>query len=345
MILLEEACRGWARLGLGTPKPITVGLINLTYAVPTADGGRVALQRLSPIFGAEVHRDIDAVTRHLEAKGLTTPRLVPTDAGALDLQLEDGCWRVMSWIEGETFERLDGPDHARAAGALLGRFHAALADFDTELVHVRVGVHDTEKHLAGLEAALAAVAGDPAHAATREVGERILELTAALPDFSELPRRVVHGDPKVSNLLFAPDGAGVAMVDLDTVARMPLAHELGDALRSWCNRAFTEDDARAQFDLDLMEATLEGYAKSAPADLSAAEWASLVPGAQTIMLELAARFCKDVVEDRYFGWDARRFPSRAAHNLARARGQLRLAESLETLFDAAKRSAEKLFPS
>jgi DNA polymerase elongation subunit (family B) len=31
-----------------------------------------------------------------------------------------------------------------------------------------------------------------------------------------------------------------------------------------------------------------------------------------------------VFRDEYFGWDAARFPSRRAHNLVRARGQLAL---------------------
>ena len=51
-------------------------------------------------------------------------------------------------------------------------------------------------------------------------------------------------------------------------------------------------------------------------------------GAETVSLELAARFAVDVFRDEYFGWDASRFASRRAHNLVRARGQLALSRAV-----------------
>ena len=54
----------------------------------------------------------------------------------------------------------------------------------------------------------------------------------------------MHGDPKISNLMFARDSdRGLCLIDLDTLGPMPIALELGDALRSWCNPA--AEDARA----------------------------------------------------------------------------------------------------
>jgi hypothetical protein len=50
-----------------------------------------------------------------------------------------------------------------------------------------------------------------------------------------------------------------------------------------------------------------------------------VAGLEVVCIELAARFCVDAFDDSYFGWDPARFPSRRAHNLVRARGQLALA--------------------
>jgi hypothetical protein len=47
-------------------------------------------------------------------------------------------------------------------------------------------------------------------------------------------------------------------------------------------------------------------------------------GLETVCIELAARFAVDAFDDRYFGWDPARFPSRRLHNLVRARGQLAL---------------------
>ena len=54
----------------------------------------------------------------------------------------------------------------------------------------------------------------------------------------------------------------------------------------------------------------------------------IVVGLETVCVELAARFCVDAFDDAYFGWDPSRFPSRRAHNLVRARGQLALGRAV-----------------
>ena len=71
---------------------------------------------------------------------------------------------------------------------------------------------------------------------------------------------------------------------------------------------------------------------------SAEEREAIVGGVERIALELASRFCRDVFEDSYFGWSAARFPSRRAHNLFRARGQLSLAVSVRDQRAAAERA-------
>mgnify|MGYP006285891507 CR=1 FL=1 len=328
----REVLSSWPGLADAPLRRVTAGLINLTFRVE-GPRGAYSLQRLNPIFGREVHQDIDRVTAHLAAAGLVTPRLVPTAEGALDLahpgpvEQGGGVWRLMTWVEGECCDRVDGPGRARQAGRLLGRFHAALADFTAPFAHRRLGVHDTPAHLAGLERALEEHRAHPDHDRIRPLGEAILQAAEKLPPLPRDPERVVHGDPKISNLIFDPSGEALALVDLDTVARMPLALELGDAFRSWCNPA-GEDAAAARFDLALFEAAVTGYAETAGSTLTEAEKEAFVAGARTVMVELAARFCRDALEERYFGWDPGRFPSRSAHNRIRAEGQLTLAQNL-----------------
>lgn len=334
---------------------ITTGLINQTYRVEAGDDGVFALQKLSPIFGREVHLDIDAVTRHLEDKGLITPRLVPTDHGSLDVSVaysssedgpgsREGVWRLMTWVDGVNRTQLDGPEPARASGRLLGRFHAALADFRAPFAHTRLGVHDTPKHLAGLAQALDEGRTHPAHADIAPLGEAILRAAAQLPPLPEVSDRVVHGDPKISNLVFAPDGTGRALIDLDTLARMPLPLELGDAFRSWCNPS-GEDANNARFDLELFEAAVQGYAEGSSGSVAPEERDALVSATRTIMVELAARFCRDALEDRYFGWDPVRFPSRSVHNRVRAAGQLALSADLQSRSAEAERCVKLAFRS
>jgi len=327
----------WAALrGLPVRPGQDGGLINLTWYA----GEPVAwvAQRLHPAFAASVHDDIDAVTRHLAGHGMVTPRLLPTDAGALSHTAADGVYRVMNYIPGRTIHRVESHALAAEAGALVARFHRAVDDLEWTYRHVRPGAHDTPLHMQRLEAALAgATHTDGPGAMARVVAEGILDAWRTFP-LADLPARHAHGDLKISNLRFDAEGRGVCLLDLDTLSLLPLDVELGDALRSWCNPK-GEDDTDTCFDLDVFAAAVRGYAAVRP--LSAAEREALPSAAERIALELASRFCRDVWDDAYFGWNAERFPSRPAHNLFRAQGQLSLARSAR----AARAAAERVLRS
>jgi aminoglycoside phosphotransferase (APT) family kinase protein len=305
------------------------GLINHTFRVD--EGARsIALQRLNPIFAPSVNLDIDVITTHLAHQGLLTPRLVRTTEDApFTHDAEGSAWRALSWLEGRTLPRVEQPATARAAALLVARFHCAVADLTHTFHFSRPGAHDTAAHLARLEAALREHAQHPNYAAVLPVGRAILQHAAALEPLPAVPTRLVHGDLKITNLLFDERvERALALLDLDTMARLTIPIELGDALRSWCNPA-GEDSARATFRADVFEAALDGYASGAPDLLGETEHGSLVLGAQTIALELAARFCADALYESYFGWNPQAFPSRSAHNLARAQSQLAVADSVQ----------------
>jgi Ser/Thr protein kinase RdoA (MazF antagonist) len=308
--------------------------INQTYVIRPRDPGRspLVLQRLHPVFGAQVHVDIEAVTAHLAARGVTTPRLIHSVDDRLWVEHGTGpsahVWRALTYIDGVTLHSTADPERLASAAALLGRFHHALLDLQHRFVHERP-LHDTQRHLAKLRAALASdrARGDDS---AQELGARILRhAERARIDFGALPRRTIHGDPKLSNVMFdrlAPDQAK-CMIDLDTVGHGYLAYELGDALRSWCNPA-GEDTTSAHVDMAAFAAVLRGYGRTCPEAITADELASSVDGLETVSIELAGRFAADVIDDSYFGWDPLRFASRREHNLLRARGQLALSEAV-----------------
>jgi Ser/Thr protein kinase RdoA (MazF antagonist) len=307
-------------------------LINQTFAVEGSEraADSLVLQRLHPVFGANVNEDIWAVTEHLARRGVVTPRLVPALSGALWVADEGGHpWRALSFVRGLTFHRARSAAQLRSAAELLSAFQAALVDLDHTFVHQRP-LHESARHFALLEQALAspeARADGPAQSLGSEILRRA---ERARTDFSALPRRVCHGDPKLSNVLFHTSDPERALcwIDLDTIGTGYLAYELGDALRSWCNPA-GEDADQVEVQLPLFEATFEGYVAGPAPAASEAELLSVIDGLQTVSLELASRFARDVIEDRYFGWDETRFATRREHNLLRARGQLGVALSTE----------------
>ena len=322
---------------------ITHGLVNLTLKLATRDGACFALQRLHPVFGPGVNHNLDRVTVHLAARGMLTPRLLRTREGALAVEHDGARWRVLSWIDGRAFDFFTQPAQAVAAGALLARFHGLLADFAEDLSVERPPIHEFARHRARLAAAQDAGRAHRLRAEVVRAAAQLDTMRTAYPAPRATPLRLVHGDPKISNLLFNDAGTqALCLVDLDTLAPMALPLELGDALRSWCNPR-REDDPQARFEMDLFAAAVRGYGAAARDFISGDETAAIVPATLEIHLELAARFLIDALEESYFAWDATRYASRGAHNLARAHGQLAAAASLLSQLTAAEDAVASAF--
>ena len=321
-------------LGLGGARvvPLGAGLINQTFLVSHGDA-RFVLQRLNPIFSAAINRNIEAVTRRLAEVGMVTPRLVPTQDGRLWVDLGDaGLWRMQTHVDGVSFDQVASLGQARAAGALVARFHRALDGLDHEFVGMRTGVHDTNLHLARLREALAGHANHRLFQAVHALAAHLLTAADCLPRLPDLPNRVGHGDLKLNNILFAGSQMpaaeqAVCLVDLDTLGPLALAHELGDAWRSWCNQS-PEDASKAGFDLEVFQASFEGYRDNLGRALGDDERRACLYGIEWISLELAARFAADALRESYFGWSPERFAGRGEHNLARAQGQWALHQAV-----------------
>ncbi len=327
---LERALAGFPILRRPQARPLAGGLINRTFAVEDPAGAFI-LQLVNPIFNPAIHETIALATSRLERRGLITPKLLPTRAGALYLDLaERGVWRLMTRVPGTSFDVVQDPAQARSAGALVARFHSALDGLEHSFRGVRLGVHDTPAHLATLARALEQHRGHPLRVEVEPLARAIQAAFAALPSFPDTPSRVVHGDLKFSNILFkegaAPaEGEAICLIDLDTIAPMPLHHELGDAWRSWCNAG--GEDGSPRFDLEIFAASLAGYASALERPLQASERRALVHGVEWISLELSARFAADALNESYFLWDRARFQRAGEHNLLRARGQWSLFQS------------------
>ncbi len=321
----QDILRAW-NLDHARIEEVRSGHINRTWRI-VSHGVSYALQWLNPIFDPVLHLDIDAVTSRLHQMGLITPRLVPTTSG--ELWFDDkktGVWRMFSWIDGETFLNTDSVKICGEAGRLLGLFHSALWDFEHEFSFTRLGVHDTEKHISNLKRVMQKHADHPKFSEVNDVAKKILDELAILDLPLSSGPRIVHGDPKLSNIVFSSKGRAVCMVDLDTLARMPIAVELGDALRSWCNPAGEEH--QPCFRMDLFRSAIKGYAQAMRDKASEQDWQPIPKWTGIISLELAARFCADALEESYFRWDESLFASASEHNLLRAKVQLDLARSI-----------------
>jgi Ser/Thr protein kinase RdoA (MazF antagonist) len=305
---------------------------------------------------AAVMRNLERVTDHvratlaregaqdLERRCLT---LVPTRDGRSSCRDdEDRVWRTFRFIEGaRTLDSPDGPAVAFETARAFADFAARLADLDPRELSVTIPhFHDLAKRFADLEAALRE---DPCGRARSVVAEaaaagrgvdrtlRALEAETA----SALPRRSVHNDCKINNVMLdAASGEAVCVIDLDTVMEGTVLFDFGDLVRTAACPSPEDavDLAAMRFDLALFEALARGYLAGGAGFLGEAEIAALPLAGSLLALENAIRFLTDHLRgDAYFRIH------REGHNLDRARAQLRLVELMGEAADETRRVVER----
>jgi len=333
---------------IGIPMPYGSGLINDTYLVEVActPPRRVIIQRLNPgVFSdpVSIMENMRAVIDSLKQHDcrLNLPEIFRTrDDKDFWIDENENCWRALSHIDHtRTLDSLTSAEQARQIGLALGEFHLHVQHLGKNHLKSSLrGFHNTPRYLQRFDEALArnAPAIDSQDmlyclrviAAGRERVDIIEDEVAS----GRIPVRTVHGDPKLDNFLFDEDGARVvSLIDLDTVQAAPLAYDIGDCLRSCCNKAGESPRSgfEAAFDMEIAAAILDGYFSTAKAILCKAEVDSFGDAIGLIPYELGLRFLSDhILGNRYFK------TSWPGQNLLRAVTQFRLAESVADHADA-----------
>lgn len=332
-------------------RPLGHGLVNDSFLVSSARGTFV-LQRINTaVFPnaagimANLARLQALVTERPQA-GLRLPRMIPAPDGRMLLgDADGGCWRLMEYIAGSrVLTRIDSDAQAREIGGILGRFHRLATDLDPGSLAITLpGFHDTPAYLDQLAATRRNTPVDDA-----QVTEAVAFIEARQDPIGRLaqahaqgllPLRVTHGDPKIDNLLFARDrDQALCLIDLDTVQPGLVHHDIGDCLRSCCNRRGESAAGDVRFDLDTCRGILSGYAQASRGLLSPAEIGLLYPAIRLLPLELGIRFLTDHLQGDH--WFRVRAPGQ---NLAKARVQLALVADIEAKRDDIERIIRDCF--
>lgn len=305
------------------------GHVNDSYFVASPSGDYV-LQRLNgTVFTDPAATVANMLILHRHLGGALTPVPVPAPRGGWLVHDRGEVWRAFQRVAGAV--PCPGPGAATAgeSGALLGRFHAGLADLDPSHLAVTLpNFHDPRRRLDALRREACSDRLDRSGAATAEI-EQVLAVAGLVEIADDLshrvPVRAAHFDAKQDNILFRGSEA-VCLVDLDTVMPGPWFWDVGDLLRSAATPAAEDcpDPSVAVVDPVLYDAVLEGYAASLPPGLlEPAERQALEVAGAIATFEQVVRFLTDwLAGDTYFR------TTRPGQNLDRARNQLALLSTM-----------------
>ncbi len=312
---------------------ITDGLVHGTFLVEF-DNCNFILQRMNTDVFPEsdkVIENIELVNRHLfndPNYELAVAALVSTKSNQKSVWDRDGNhWRCFSYVEGShTKDNVRTGREAFDVARAFGMFSASVSGLSAHLLHETIfGFHSAENRLEQYRDAK--LHGDSERKnASRQLIKKMdqYEWIASKILKLDLPLRIAHNDPKLSNVLFDKGGAPLCIIDFDTVMPGSPLHDFGDLVRSVAS-SLPEDDRRTEevvIKREFYEALQEGFLSGAGDHLSVKERKNLHVGAAYIIYEQAMRFFVDyLLNDVYYKTEY------DAHNFVRAKNQVSLLES------------------
>ena len=311
------------------------GLINHTYKIETSDK-KYILQRINtsifkqPEAIIENHLSINSVLEKSDYS-YQLLKLVPKKSGEFLFDDKEGNkWRMTEFLdESITFLKVPSSEIAFKAAKCFSEFYAKSNTQKIELRETLPGFINFKKRTDDFLDAIESGSKSRKQIAVQEIEflksqihlvDQWLELEAQ----NLLPKRVIHADPKISNLLFDLQNEPLAVIDLDTLMNATLLYDFGDMVRSYCNLTNEDDDTNEDnFSKEIYEAVKKGFLLHLKSILSPTEIENLDYAAKVVVYIQAVRFLTDFLNgDVYYSvkWEN--------HNLHRTRNQMYLLKSL-----------------
>lgn len=357
--LIDEVLSYYPSKGaLGGAIPFGNGHINDTYVIPYTQEnglqGRMLLQRINHHIFCNpegLMKNLAAVTAFMREKIIQaggdplreTLTLVPTIQGKdYVIDSQGNYWRQLIFIEDTiSYEQIPDEDTFYQSAKAFGAFQRRLADYPADtLIETIPRFHHTPTRFRTFLEALKQDACGRAQTAKSEIEfvlahEQDTGILTGMMEEGRLPLRVAHNDTKLNNVLFDRNsGAGICVIDLDTVMPGLSVYDFGDAIRFGASTAAEDepDLSKVTLSLSYYKAFAEGFLETAGEALTTLEKQALPMGAKIITLECGIRFLTDHLQgDTYFKIH------RPNHNLERARTQFKLVAEIERQWDALNR--------
>ncbi|ROS19997.1 phosphotransferase family enzyme [Chryseobacterium nakagawai] len=323
--------------------PITDGLINTTYLLEDRDRNeKFILQKINhhvfrqPEVIVNNHLMINELLRSnnyqfqiIEPIPSLTHKLLVKDAN-------DEPWRMLSFVENSiTFLTAPSLQTAFEAAKTFSYF---LSIVNTEKLPA---IEDTlpnflnfEKRIADYKKALENAAPQLKENAKAEI--EITNQLISLPDqwiemekTNQIPKRIIHADVKISNILFDQNHLPLAVIDLDTMMISTILYDFGTMIQSYTNTTHEDDgSAKNNFNPEMYKVVKEGFLFYLKEKLTQEEASHLDYAAQVAIYIQEVRFLTDYLNGSVYY--STKYPD---HNLDRTRNQLELLKGLRAYLE------------
>jgi hypothetical protein len=331
-------------------KELKAGLINKTYCIQMQSGKQYILQQVNNRVFKDVPglmENLQRITFHLnnKIKELNLPLKSFKYYQTLDKKkyyykhTDSTYWRLSDYIENENIEGRKVNAHlAEETGYLYGQFISLMADIDLKNITKTIpNFHYTHLYYKKLQQAACDDSQERLHD-SQLIFKRIKKYYWIIKTYKKLiknqsiPKRLVHNDTKMTNLLFKKDKA-IAVIDLDTCMPGYLMNDFGDSIRSITNTGKEDDQnlKNVNFNFDLFKSYTKGFIKATQTLLTNEEKESLAYSSLLITYEQVLRFYTD-----YLNGDTYYQISYPKHNLQRTKAQLKLLDEMFMCYEEMK---------
>ena len=258
--------------------------------------------------------------------------LCHTVEGQTETIYDGGTWRLFKQIDNSyTINVVQNSEQAFSVGAFFGQFHSYLNGIEANQIQaVLPHFLDTKSRLDAFQLALQSAKSERLIASQQEVEWIVKHLDLPqkwiqLQVQKELAVRLIHADPKISNVLFDTlTHQPKAIIDWDTLMLGTILYDYGDMIRSYTNTKLEDDpNPEGVFNADVYHALTDGFLTETRTLLTKVELENLPYAPQVIVYIQALRFLTD-----YLNGDVYYQCNYAEQNLNRTKNQINLLKNI-----------------
>lgn len=314
-------------------RPIENGLINSTYLVETPES-KYILQKINihifknPRGIQNNHLKINEVLEKSDYSR-NTVKIIPTLSHNLLFEKDGEAWRMLQYVENSvTFLKPSSTQIAFEAAKCLSEFYKIINQNPIILEETLPDFINFKKRIADFQTSLIQKT-ERKKTAEKEINFILKHLS--LPDRwmelhhqKSLPKRAIHADPKISNILFNIENKAIAVIDLDTMMNGTILYDFGDMIRSYTNKSDEDEGSVSDnFNAENYVAVKDGFLFYLKDQLTKVELQNLDYAAQLIIYIQAVRFLTD-----YLNHDIYYAVKYDLQNLDRTKNQINLLQGL-----------------